>query len=509
MYIADLLSRSFMENKRLIKYNFDIEYLPGSRMYIADLLSRSFMENKSNIKDENIVAVHCLNLDLPISERNLDLLKTETARDPVLLKVKQFCCERWPKHINCIDNNEQLIAFSKIKDNLRIHNGLVFFGDKIIVPEKLRQLMLQKLHNTSHLGIEKCKARARKIFYWPSLTKDVTEFISKCIVCLKFSRKPPKEPLLQHTRPNIPFYKIAADILTFGAVDYLTVVDYYSNWIELVKISSKSTTEVISKLKVIFATHGIPTIFVSDNVPFNSLEFKTFAKDWDFDLITFSPKYPQSNGLNGLAERAVGICKNILRKCNETGSDIQKALLEYRCTPLTGVNFSPSELLNNRLLRTTLPATQNVLTKPPEIDIRKLENKRMKAKHHYDKQAHARPTFKEGDSIILKKEKHWVPAQVMEKTDSPRSYIVKDHLGNIYRRNSSFLKPSPNPFILENNAQAEYEDITNQSNNAHNSFATNDANNYDTPTTEIITESQPSIKTRSGRVIVKPVRYRQ
>ncbi|KAK9754590.1 hypothetical protein QE152_g1109 [Popillia japonica] len=188
----------------------------------------------------------------------------------------------------------------------------------------------------------------------------------------------------------------------------------------------------------------------------------------------------------------------------------------------------------------------------------------MKAKHHYDKQAHARPTFKEGDnnnnSIILKKEKHWVPAQVMEKTDSPRSYIVKvlkkekhwvpaqvmektdsprsyivkDHLGNIYRRNSSFLKPSPNPFILENNAEPEYEDITNQSNNAHNSFATNDANNYepeyeditnqsnnahnsfatndannyDTPTTEI-TESQPSIRTRSGRVIVKPVRYRQ
>ncbi|KAK9712797.1 Integrase zinc binding domain [Popillia japonica] len=156
-----------------------------------------------------------------------------------------------------------------------------------------------------------------------------------------------------------------------------------------------------------------------------------------------------------------------------------------------------------------------------EGDIRKLENKRMKAKHHYDKQAHARPTFKEGDSIILKKEKHWVPAQVMEKnhydkqaharptfkegdsiilkkekhwvpaqvlekTDSPRLYIVKDHLGNIYRRNSSFLKPSPNPFILEKNAQAEYEDITNQSNNAHNSLATNDANNYDTPTTEII-----------------------
>ncbi|KAK9739152.1 hypothetical protein QE152_g9280 [Popillia japonica] len=294
-------------------------------------------------------------------------------------------------------------------------------------------------------------------------------------------------------------------------------------------MSSKTATEVISKLKVIFATHGIPTIFVSDNVPFNSLEFKNFAKDWDFDLITSNPKYPQSNGLaeravgicknilrkcnetseNDIAERAVGICKNILRKCNETENDIQKALLEYRCTPFTGVNFSPSELLNNRLLRTTLPATQNVLTKPPEIDIRKLENKRMKAKHHYDKQAHARPTFKEGDSIILKKEKHWVPAQVMEKTDSPRSYIVKDHLGNIYRRNASFLKPSPNPFILENNAQAEYEDITNQSNNAHNSFATNDANNYDTPTTEIITESQPSIKTRSGRIIVKPVRNRQ
>lgn len=43
----------------------------------------------------------------------------------------------------------------------------------------------------------------------------------------------------------------------------------------------------------------------------------------------------------------------------------------------------------------------------------------------------------------------------------------------------------------------------------HNSFETNDANNYDTSTSEVITESQPTIKTRSGRIIDKLIRYRQ
>lgn len=63
-------------------------------------------------------------------------------------------------------------------------------------------------------------------------------------------------------------------------------------------------------------------------MPFNSYQFKSFAKLWNFKIITSSPEYSQSNGL---AEKAVHIAKQILRKCLSDQNDIEIALLEYKC----------------------------------------------------------------------------------------------------------------------------------------------------------------------------------
>lgn len=48
-----------------------------------------------------------------------------------------------------------------------------------------------------------------------------------------------------------------------------------------------------------------------------------------------SPNYPKSNGLS---EQSVGICKTMLRKSDENGSDIDDYLLEYRPTLLVALN---------------------------------------------------------------------------------------------------------------------------------------------------------------------------
>uniref|UniRef100_UPI001C8F9047 transposase family protein n=1 Tax=Klebsiella pneumoniae TaxID=573 RepID=UPI001C8F9047 len=56
---------------------------------------------------------------------------------------------------------------------------------------------------------------------------------------------------------------------------YLVVVDFYSRWIEAIRINSKT---IIDKLKDIFSRFGIPKLMIADNVPFAILEFKQFAK---------------------------------------------------------------------------------------------------------------------------------------------------------------------------------------------------------------------------------------
>ena len=45
------------------------------------------------------------------------------------------------------------------------------------------------------------------------------------------------------------------------------MVDYYSHFIEMAKLSSMTSEEVINQLKSIFARHGIPQIVISDNGP--------------------------------------------------------------------------------------------------------------------------------------------------------------------------------------------------------------------------------------------------
>ena len=180
-------------------------------------------------------------------------------------------------------------------------------------------------------------------------------------------------------------------------------------------------------------------------MPFNSKEFRDFANNWEFELVTSSPRYPKSNGL---AEKAVGIAKSIIKKCKHSGSDLNKAILEYRTSPLTGLDLSPSELLNKRLLRTGLPVTFKVLNQNVNIDHEKIKNKRSKSKVYYDKQAKVRKQFSEGENIMIKKDSTWVPGKVFKKQYSPRSYLVKENTDTILRRNSSFIRHNPNPVSL-------------------------------------------------------------
>ncbi|TWW58990.1 hypothetical protein D4764_06G0005200 [Takifugu flavidus] len=69
---------------------------------------------------------------------------------------------------------------------------------------------------------------------------------------------------------------------------------------------------VMEKLKAIFSRHGVAEVLVTDGGPqFVSAEFADFAREYEFQHVTSSPRYPQGNAE---AERAVGTVKSLLRK---------------------------------------------------------------------------------------------------------------------------------------------------------------------------------------------------
>ncbi len=54
--------------------------------------------------------------------------------------------------------------------------------------------MLDKIH-ISHMGVDKCLKRARDVMFWPNMTKDITDFVLKCSICLEHRNSNCKEPL--------------------------------------------------------------------------------------------------------------------------------------------------------------------------------------------------------------------------------------------------------------------------------------------------------------------------
>ena len=61
------------------------------------------------------------------------------------------------------------------------------------------------------------------------------------------------------------------------------MVDYWSNYFEVVEIHKKTAQAVITQLKVQFARHGIPEVLITDNGPeFNNQEFQNFSSEWHF-----------------------------------------------------------------------------------------------------------------------------------------------------------------------------------------------------------------------------------
>ena len=112
-------------------------------------------------------------------------------------------------------------------------------------------------------------------------------------------------------------------------------------------LSKATSSLVIAKLKSIFARWEIPLEVVSNNGLQSSESFSNFAKSYGFKHTKSSPYYPQSNGL---AESAVKIAKNTLQQ-----EDMCLALLVYRSTTVGSTGPSPSEVMFNWQIRTTLP----------------------------------------------------------------------------------------------------------------------------------------------------------
>lgn len=250
--------------------------------------------------------------------------------------------------------------------------------------------------------------------------------------------------MIAHPIPSRPWEYIASDLLEFEGRDYLITTDYYSNFFEVDRLYSKTSREVVNKLKAHMARHGIPDKLMSDNGPqYNSDEFRRFADLYEFEHVTSSPGYPQSNGK---AENAVGTVQSIMQKALEAGTDPYLAFLDFRNTPSEGMDTSPSQRLFGRRTKTLLPTSSRLLRpKAATSTLQQLQANKAKQAYYYNRHTKSLKPLEEGDTVRIKphkREKKWRKATVRNEVGT-RSYQVTTENGRTYRRNRRHLFLTP------------------------------------------------------------------
>ena len=135
----------------------------------------------------------------------------------------------------------------------------------------------------------------------------------------------------------------------------MVVSDMYSKMIFVWKMPSAGITSaaIVSKMKEIFAEHGVPNILRSDSgLQYASATFTKFTEEWRFQYTTSSPPCPASNGF---AESMVKIIMTAFTKAMYSGKDPQLALLALHSTPVDSHLQSPVQLLYQGKLKMRLP----------------------------------------------------------------------------------------------------------------------------------------------------------
>jgi hypothetical protein len=485
---------------QLQTYDIEVIYHPGREMYLADTLSRAYLSGHTPNKFESELESVNMMKNMPISEPRLKDIQRHTAGDETLCLLKQVIQQGWPQSKKEV--HTQVLAYFDIRDELSVQNGIIFRGERAVVPKELRLDMTRRIHS-SHIGIEGCLRRARECLYWPGMSAQVKDYIERCETCRTYDNKQQKETLTPHETPDRPWAKVAFDLFEFDNRNYLVTVDYYSNFWEVDYLENTKSRTVIHKLKSQFARHGIPDSCMADNGPqISSQEFTQFSKDWGFEMTTSSPGYPQSNGK---AEQAVKTVKRLMKRAKKSNSDPYFAMLDFRNTPTQEIGSSPAQRLMNRRTKTLLP-TKASLLKPKIVDNDKTMTQLEKAKDrqasYYNIGARDLPPLQERDVVRViprQGETNWRKATVTGQANI-RSYDVLTEDGGQYRRNRRHLRQTKEMFSPPGDDQAE---LTEQPTTMPTDKHFQDAPISDVP---VLVPKPPEPTRSSGRRVSRPVR---
>ena len=190
------------------KYDLNVIFKPGKEMFISDTLSRKPLkttEGNENCREYTVFSIG----NLPVSQEIMSKIRHETENDTVMIKLRETILHGWPQIKQNVD--PCLKEYWSYRDELSEMDGFLLKGERLIIPKSMRKEMLDKIHNVSHLGVQKCLRRAREIVFWPGINGHIKDKVASCEICNEFRNSQSKQPMKPHEIPERPWQILGTD----------------------------------------------------------------------------------------------------------------------------------------------------------------------------------------------------------------------------------------------------------------------------------------------------------
>ena len=225
--------------------------------------------------------------------------------------------------------------------------------------------------------MNKTRTILAKRFYWKNMSRDVENFIRSCDRCQRA-----KQINIQKTRaqlqsipvPNRIFAQVGIDLMQLSPIDgykyVLTVMDYFTKWIELIPLRNKEAATVGMELFKIFSRFGCPEIIISDRgTEFNNALSASLYQRMGVHHRVTSPYHPEANGM---VEKANSTTTNRLKACINEQQDwlglLDSLAMAYRASEHSSTRKSPYEMMTGSQMRLPIDLASNPFRSGGAVD---------------------------------------------------------------------------------------------------------------------------------------------